>query len=211
MCTKNLKETKRKIGRLLPKVEIKRDIKDKFPILEEEIVELRKRNKEKLLFSFKFFDREHEAFNLGNTGDSWFIALMDSLKEVSNLTRNDLVVVQRQHYQAHNHKWEDLDYCYSLADIFLEQVECLQFRLSTSGGRVHGFIIGNNFYIVWLDPHHNLYPDDRFGGRNFYTKPLTCYEKIVIELEYLKSKLEEKDKCILEMEELLDIKTSPNS
>ncbi len=33
-----------------------------------------------------------------------------------------------------------------------------QFSLSTNEhGRVHGFFIEDVFYIVWLDPNHNLY------------------------------------------------------
>ena len=25
-------------------------------------------------------------------------------------------------------------------------------------GRVHGFVIGTVFHVVWLDPQHRLYP-----------------------------------------------------
>ena len=33
-----------------------------------------------------------------------------------------------------------------------------QFALSANEhGRVHGFLIQNRFYIVWLDPEHELY------------------------------------------------------
>lgn len=155
--------------------------KKSLPISRSEIEAVKERSKEKLIFSFKFFDRGHDAFNLGDTTrraicGEWFLALLDNLKSVSDLNRNQLVLEQRQHYQAHEHKWEELQYKYELEEDFLEQVECLQFRLSSSNGRVHGFIIGNRFYVVWLDPHHNLYPDERFGGEKFYTKPLTCYE-----------------------------------
>ncbi|ELU7233491.1 hypothetical protein SCL96_003408 [Escherichia coli] len=34
-----------------------------------------------------------------------------------------------------------------------------QFAVSRNEhGRVHGFFIGNVFHVVWLDPHHRLYP-----------------------------------------------------
>ena len=34
-----------------------------------------------------------------------------------------------------------------------------QFQLSANEhGRVHGFFIGNIFYIIWLDQDHKLYP-----------------------------------------------------
>ena len=34
-----------------------------------------------------------------------------------------------------------------------------QFSISANEhGRVHGFLIDNVFYVVWLDPEHRLYP-----------------------------------------------------
>ena len=33
-----------------------------------------------------------------------------------------------------------------------------QFSLSSNEhGRVHGYFVGNIYFIVWLDPEHNLY------------------------------------------------------
>jgi len=107
----------------------------------------------------------------------WFISLLSSLKEVCNINRTEMVSM-RQHYDTHGYDWDDLDYKFHFPEQFLEQVECMQFRVSSSDGRVHGFIVGNTFYIVWLDPHHNLYPDDRFGGRKFYMKAPSCYDKL---------------------------------
>jgi hypothetical protein len=35
----------------------------------------------------------------------------------------------------------------------------MQFNLSVNEyGRVHGFFIGNAFFVRWLDPEHALYP-----------------------------------------------------
>lgn len=36
-------------------------------------------------------------------------------------------------------------------------------RVGKSYGRIHGIIWDKVFYIVWFDPAHNLYPDDRHG------------------------------------------------
>ena len=33
-----------------------------------------------------------------------------------------------------------------------------QFSISKTHGRIHGFLEGNVFHIVWFDPKHNLYP-----------------------------------------------------
>jgi len=137
-----------------------------------------KKMDDRLRFSFDFFDRNHDAFNCGDTEDVWFIGLLDSFKEVSNLRLVELTQ-QRQHYDAHEHDWGDLDYEYDkLPPNLWDQVRdhCLQFRISKSEGRVHGFTIGNTFYIVWLDPHHNLYPRERHGGRTFHSAQLTPYD-----------------------------------
>lgn len=211
MCINKAKATKNKSKGLIPSVKVQKNIKSRLPIPQDEINSLKERRKEKLLFSFKFLDKLHKAFNLGNINTEWYITLLDNLKEVSNLTRNELVVNQRQHYHAHDHKWEELDYCYDFDEDFLLQVECLQFRLSSSDGRVHGFIVGNRFYIVWLDAHHNLYPDERFGGRKFYQKPLNCYEQKLIEVEQLKEEIKQKEKQIEEFEEILNELTLPDN
>ena len=31
-----------------------------------------------------------------------------------------------------------------------------QFAISKASGRVHGFFIGDSFYVVWIDPEHRL-------------------------------------------------------
>jgi hypothetical protein len=36
-------------------------------------------------------------------------------------------------------------------------------RVGKTYGRIHGIIWDKVFYVVWFDPAHNLYPDDRHG------------------------------------------------
>jgi len=152
----------------IPSPKVEKSKLSKIPILREEINFIRERKNEKILFSFLFFDRSHEAFNLGKVEINWYISLLDALKELNDLTRNELTNIQRHHWEAHSHDWDTLKYKYNFDDDFLEQVESLQIRISTSKGRIHGFIIGNRFYIVWLDPHHNLYPSKNHGGLKLY-------------------------------------------
>ena len=198
------KTTKPMAGIKLPAVSIPDKAKKTIiPIPQDEIEQLNKMRNDKLIFSFRFLDKTHEAFNLGNTKENWYISLLDILKEVSSLTRTQLVVENRHFYEAHIHEWVKLDYKYDYSDDFLEQVECLQFRLSKSRGRVHGFIIGNRFYIVWLDPHHNLYPSEKHGGRKFYNNPLNCYDQLLAEHTELKHQCQE-------LSELLEERTNPN-
>lgn len=180
-----------------------------LPIPQEELEMLEKRKNENLIFSFKFLELDHKAFNLGGTCVRWVNDLFRLFKELSQITRDDLVIGLKDHYRSHLHNWEKLDYKYDLPDEFLKQVECRQVRISSSKGGIHGFIIGNTFYVVWLDPHHNLYPDERYGGRKIFEPPETCCGYRDEELKRLKEELEKCKKELKEYEALLDEKTRP--
>lgn len=201
------KANKKKFNIPKPK-EIENLSKNKLPISKDEIENARIRAKERLQFSFRFLNIDNDAFNLGSMEKrrtsicgEWFIELLKSFKSVSDINRDNLIS-QRQHYDAHRHDWNKLDYKFEFSEDFLEQVECIQYRISSSNGRVHGFIIGNTFYIVWLDPHHNLYPDDRYGGRKFYMTPLSCHDRLqekMVELLKENDKLKKENEAVMEM------------
>ncbi|MBU5439319.1 hypothetical protein KQI42_14945 [Tissierella sp. MSJ-40] len=174
-----------------------------FPIPEEELEKIKALSDQKLVFSFRFLELNHEAFNLGGTCNRWGNDLFNLFNQLSKITRNEFVNELREHYRSHTHCWDELDYKYNFDDDFLEQIECRQARISTSKGGIHGFIIGNRFYIVWLDPHHNLYPSERHGGLKIFQHPNTCCGDRELEIQELKSRIKE-------YEELLEITTCPN-
>lgn len=186
----------------IPKPIIPEKRKVKFPIPQSELNELRDLQNKKLVFSFRFLELNHEAFNLGGTCNKWSNDLFKLLNELSNVNRHEFVNRLRTHYRSHTHDWSKLDYKYNFSEEFLEQVECRQARISLSKGGFHGFIVGNRFYIVWLDPHHNLYPDDKHGGRKFFNEPETCCSYRDTELD----RLNQENK---ELEALLEERTSP--
>lgn len=198
------KTTKRKKGFTLPNPNIANTKPKYLNISKEKIEYMRSQEKEKLIFSFRFLELGHEIFNLGGTCSKWSNDLFDMLKRISDITRNDFVNRLSEHYRSHTHEWKDLNYKYNFADEFLEQVECRQARISASKGGIHGFVIGNHFYVVWLDPHHNLYPDDRYGGIKKYSIPETCCGSRDIIIEELNEKIKE-------WEELLEQCTAPNN
>lgn len=127
-------------------------------------------------FSFSCFDRTHELFNLGdNTQDKvvsgkWFLDLLDCLKSVSN---KSIVELERSMHDLHRVAWSNAN---ATAPLNSGQCEYWQFRINKSKGRIIGFLISGVFYIVWLDPHHNLTNSDGYGGVNRYKKPLSVYE-----------------------------------
>lgn len=60
---------------------------------------------------------------------------------------------------------------------------------TTSKGGVHGAVSDNIFYIIWFDPHHNLYPDKNHGGLKRIIPPSTCCKDRDYEIEHLKNEL----------------------
>jgi hypothetical protein len=207
MSNRNKREFKQ--GSLIPKAKMPDEFVHEskiFPKQSQEEVE--RLNKEKIFFSFQFLDTQHEAFNCGGTNDGWFVHLMDNLSELSKLTFSEFEQ-QRQHYDMHRHDFSKTEYNYKenncLNEAILSQISpenMIQFRLSTGGGRVHGIRYHNKIFVVWLDPHHNMNPDERFGGLKFFDAPLTPYQELLLELE---SKNEELSKVKKEFEELYEL------
>lgn len=168
----------------LPEPTAPGSLKRKLPLSAAEIEAAKARGGEPLLFSFKFLDREHKAFNLGSTERAWFLSLLDVLKDISDLSRNRLAGELKSHYRYHAHDWSEVRFTYPLDEDLLEQVECVQFIVTKGTGRVHGFVVGNRFYIVWLDPLHNLY-QERHVEYSLY--PENEYESLLRENARLKS------------------------
>lgn len=165
--------------------------KASFPIDRASIETLRSREKEKIIFSFRFLDFSNPAFNLGGICEKWYPELFNMLSNVSKLNRHELIITHEKTYRCHDHDWDNLDYRFNFDDEFLNQVDCRQIRISKSKGGIHGFLIGNTFYVVWIDPHHNLYPDEKYGGRKFFDPPTTCCSYRDSELEKLKKENDE--------------------
>ncbi|UQD52287.1 hypothetical protein C0971_09895 [Bacillus methanolicus] len=201
----------------IPKPSIPSDFKVEskiFPKKSQDEVE--RLNKEKIFFSFRFLDTNHKSFNCGKTDASWFLHLFDNFNEISKLTMLEFEQ-QRQHYDLHRHDFSKTAHHYneSVPNHILEQISpenMIQFRLSSSGGRVHGIRYHNQIYVIWLDPYHNMNPNDRFGPPKLYPAPLRPYEILLYQYSELEKQLKEKEEeneILLKMlEEIEDKKTS---
>lgn len=158
-----------------------------------------------LTFSFACFDREHALFNLGGdaedktVGGAWFIDLLDCLKSVSN---KKIPEIKTSLHDLHPINWSKTNTSAPDGDI---QHEYWQFRISKSKGRVIGFIVWGKehsvFYVVWLDPHHNLIDSEGYGGIDWYSRPMSEYEKDQAKIDELSSLLAEADKKYKELED----------
>lgn len=197
-------------GIKIPKPNIPKVSTKEFPIPQEELNHLKKLKDKRMVFSFRFIELQHEAFNLTGTCYKWSNDLFKLLKELSEISRNYFVNELLSRYRCHIHIWEHLKYKYDFDDDFLEQVECRQARISISKGGIHGFIIGNRFYVVWLDPQHNLYPDVRHGGLKLLEPPETCCGYRDKKLSEMEEQIKKYKSKLEEYHELLDESTAPD-
>ena len=127
-----------------------------------------------VVFSFELLDR-NEYFNIDCTCPNWSLDLMDVLQSVSSVTRKQFKSDTRFRsgtYRIHNHENAEPPIAFPVNDISMKEVE--QIRFGASKGGIHGFMVENVFYIVWLDPLHNMYPSERHGGLKKIKPPCTC-------------------------------------
>ena len=110
-------------------------------------------------FSFKYLTTKHEKFNYNSQEAGYFINLIERLRDVCMMEITAFLNTRSQGLRAHPIEWE-----FTTENEFgLPAEEDLvdtpyQFSLSANEyGRIHGFIIDNRFYIVWLDRKHELY------------------------------------------------------
>lgn len=144
----------------------------------------------KVTFSFSALERT-EYFNLDATCANWSSELFDMLKNTSGYSKAELIRGVIGTYRVHNHEKASppnpLPNGVALKD-------CYQIRISKSKGGIHGVFNENVFYVIWLDPLHNMYPSDTYGGLKVIKPPKTCcrdIEEKIAELEAENQKLQE--------------------
>ena len=180
----------------LPKAKVTIEQKRTLPFNGKAVTE------ESLSFSFACFDRSHKLFNLGDnngavTGE-WFVEMLDCFKSVSNMK---FAEIKGSIHRMHPIDWNKTN---TAAPVGSEQHEYWQFRINKSKGRVIGFRIGGVFYVVWLDPHHNLTNSKGYGVVNYYRPALSLYEKKEQELAECKRKCKHLQEELEAAEELLN-------
>lgn len=88
---------------------------------------------------------------------------LDEYGKIENFRKN----LSDKNYKKRNHihpiNWKDpqiREKCFTSLDTnLMSQIkdDCWQLGIDNHTFRIHGFFIENVFYIVWLDPLHNLY------------------------------------------------------
>jgi hypothetical protein len=116
---------------------------------------------EPLRFSFRYFTNDADLCPKSYI-DNYAQKLAERLKELSNWTLKRFTSDFQQEVKNHRINWAQTSRKDGFGNILPPQVrdsEPWQFSVTRNEhGRVHGFLIGNTFYIVWLDCNHRLYP-----------------------------------------------------
>lgn len=156
-------------------------------------------------FSFSCLDHNHKLFNLGGPaadgtiGGKWFVDLLDCLKSISGMTWTD---AQKSLHDMHQINWEKANA--SKPGGGDPDEEYWQFRINKSKGRVIGIRIDNVFYIVWLDPHHNLTDSDGYGTALYFKPAKSLYEEMEEQLKYQQGIIEKLKDEIKSYEDLFE-------
>lgn len=111
----------------------------------------------RISFSFQYIREKNNKFKYSEKESQYFLKLIERLTEVCLMTKSCLVTNNSKALRSHKIKWWDTtENGFGLASEFNEEA----FQLSISSnehGRIHGFYVDSIFYIVWLDPKHELY------------------------------------------------------
>ncbi|MGF9727007.1 hypothetical protein ABEX00_12750 [Bacillus safensis] len=147
-----------------------------------------------VVFSWKYFDKDHEVYNCGGIQMPWIISLLETLKSISGLLLEELTATKNKKggLRFHKIRWGKVqEKKFNFNDVFFEQIkdESYQLSLSTAKGRFHGFLVHNIFFIVWLDPYHQLELMKDHGGVRKFDFPKNENEILCDEIETLHGKI----------------------
>ncbi|WP_373263576.1 hypothetical protein [Hungatella hathewayi] len=143
-------------------------------------------------FSFEALEIT-EYFDLDGTCINWSSELFEMLKKISSIKKEELLsgAYAKSTYRVHSH--ENASPPSSLPN-GVELKDCYQIRISKSKGGIHGVFFDHVFYIIWLDPLHNMYPNENYGGLRKVKPGSTCCkdrEEIIEKLQQDNKKLRE--------------------
>jgi len=117
-----------------------------------------------LLFSFRYVDVSNEKFRLSRCKDGYLDKLVERLQEISRHLTTQLQSDQGLRRVLRSHSFEFSRSTEPAGFIHVRPPDMWagrewQFSISVNEhGRIHGFIDGDVFYVVWFDPDHLLDP-----------------------------------------------------
>ncbi len=128
--------------------------------VQQSLIQKSKVHDSKIHFSFEYFDSSDTELCPPVFHPHYTQTLMERLKALSSWTIKEFMNSHSKSVRAHPHDWQKTARPLGFQHLNeqLRSAPAWQFQLSKSEhGRVHGFFIGEIFYIVWLDKDHKLY------------------------------------------------------
>ena len=114
---------------------------------------------EKVAFNFSRLCKNHATFSYKSRPQQYFLKLIERFCDVCNMSRIDMIVKNGRALGCHEIDFDDdavKENSFGLGPEIDD--DAWQFQLTSNAhGRVHGYFVGNIFYVVWLDPEHKLY------------------------------------------------------
>jgi hypothetical protein len=101
-------------------------------------------------------------FSLDRCADGFLDKLLSRLRDVCQITVQEFRTSKNSKtLRAHTINWDETSEKegFTCLNAQLRDNEPWQFALTANvHGRVHGFLIDSIFFVVWIDPDHQLYP-----------------------------------------------------
>jgi len=125
----------------------------------------------KIKFSFKYLDL-NKKFNINDCGTNYLLLFISRLSVISDMYAKKFKECELDTLSNHRIDWDKPKYtenCFGIPEEEKKAYSPFQFGLDNNKyGRIHGFIIDNIFYVVWIDPKHRLYELDYINYGVFF-------------------------------------------
>jgi hypothetical protein len=115
-------------------------------------------------FNFKRLYVKGDKFNYKGKDTSYFLALVERLRNLCSMSRMDLLANRSSSLRCHRIDFSESNVSEETFGILGEDIDNDAWQLGISAnahGRIHGYFVGDVFYVVWFDPYHELCPGSR--------------------------------------------------
>jgi hypothetical protein len=117
---------------------------------------------EDLRFSFKHIDLQQGKFSVDRCRKGYLHCFLDRLRAVCRIRVQEFRTNRSPSLRAHRICFAETSEPNGFAHLNeqLRAEEAWQFEItSNKHGRVHGLLVDDTFYVVWIDPDHQLYSE----------------------------------------------------
>lgn len=113
-----------------------------------------------LRFSFKHVTFDNPKFGPQRCRQGYIEQFLLRLRDISTMTVGEFRTNKSKALRVHRHDFAGTTEPsgFTTLNEQLRAKEAWQFQLtSNEHGRVHGMLVNDTFYVIWIDPDHELY------------------------------------------------------